>query len=1118
MLKKYLYLFVCLLLYPALAQSQWRILTPNLLKGHFTSSTLTYSDGCIFASNGSDSRFWISSDTGKTWTERTIPGPVYTIDFFNRQKGLVVCRPIYFNGIPNAFYTLDQGITWIPIGNNFTPGANFYSGIFDKSGNVIILHGGSIINNGFHGLYRTSDMGVTWDTIPGNQGTLIAPTISRSGKISFFTDPNKMYAGFRGASISTSQDVGKTWALQPGVFGYGSFSIAADKCDDNTIYIANEGFIPGITSNIFVTTDGGKSFQVTISHPVPYFSGSVAVSRNAVYCPTMADSGVIRSTDHGQTWKSIGGPPSQAYTREICAINDNTIILADSGGNIWITENSGGDPVSSLNSSNYTFPTIASCDSLSITIKVSAKTCDSVIVTNASITTAAVSSFTLLPPALPATLVGGGTMNFILRFDPQHVANNFSGTLDLEGVTLDCKTTLKIPFSATSIAEEPTLSVSDTVLKFGTFASCYRDTTVTLTNSGCDTLMILSGPGLLPPEYSLLTKWQFPIALAPGSSISVQFRLYPTTQGTFTATPVFTVSEHNMQKNVSFSLSGSSQKKLIILQADPPSIAFTKLSTCLPPHDTTITLVNKGCDSISILQGPGTLALEFTLLTPLTLPIILAPDSAITLTFRFSPATTGLFLTTAIFTASQKGFTQNVSINLSGEGLKGVGVLSYSPKSFNFKSLSICSHDSASGFITNTGCDSLLLDPSGVFGDPDYRVSGVGLRVSMAPADTIRYSVYLNPAQKGLRKGFLVLTSHLSGSTRRDSIPFSTTVTDGTRILSIPTSPLDFGTQSLCDPQRDTLITLSNTGCDTLILSALNGLGLGFGSNTNFPDTILPNTIKQIHIFTLLDTAGGKLTTSGTLNFTSNSDNTLAPITLSHSFIAGVRHDAGLFLDPAAKAGGDLSTVTYNIKETPGKTFSGAGIAKLNFDLNYNTDVLNYTSSKSTANLSSLDGKNFILIGNPNITADANGILATIGFTVYLTKDSTTSIILTNRNDTTQTPCGMTTLTLGGSATFDYSYLCGERSLSAFLRDGLQIHITSIRPNPAQDEIEINLQSGLKQDANVEIFNALGARVYFGAKNLILGENKVHLDTKGLSSGMYLVRVGSVSESLVISR
>ncbi len=166
----------------------------------------------------------------------------------------------------------------------------------------------------------------------------------------------------------------------------------------------------------------------------------------------------------------------------------------------------------------------------------------------------------------------------------------------------------------------------------------------------------------------------------------------------------------------------------------------------------------------------------------------------------------------------------------------------------------------------------------------------------------------------------------------------------------------------------------------------------------------------------------------------------------------------------------------------------------------------------------SLDGKNFILTGSPNITADANGILATIGFTVYLTKDSTTSIILTNRNDTTQTPCGMTTLTLGGTATFDYNYLCGERSLSSFLRDGSQIHITSIRPNPAQDEIEIALESGLKQDANVEIFNALGARVYFGAKNLIAGENKVHLDTKRLSSGVYLVKVGSVSQSLVISR
>ncbi len=742
--------------------------------------------------------------------------------------------------------------------------------------------------------------------------------------------------------------------------------------------------------------------------------------------------------------------------------------------------------------------------------------CDSMTVTGFSFSDSANVIFT--PPKLPFKILSGATVHE--KIGLQAIASgvfpdSMTITFNFAGGTF----TTTVPIQVSSTKERASLIFPSKIFSFGTINICKSPKTLPfiISNPHCydyDITILNWQP--VSPNFSLSNPPTVPFKLRSKSSDTLFVTYSPSTVGSSTATLHLRIEYDGKRIDTTILVSGSASSSAVCSLSDS-LLSFDTVSTCASLTKSAY-LINDNCDSILISQVFPLSQAGFIKINP-PLPIELHSGDSLLITITYTPKHPGETLDSIRFLGKTgTGTTQSQTLVLSGFGESDSGGISYEPKLFNFKSLSICSHDSASGFVTNTGCDSLLLDPSGVFGDPDYRVSGVGLRVSMAPADTIRYSVYLNPAQKGLRTGFLVLTSHLSGSTRRDSIPFTTTVTDGTRILSVPTNPLDFGTQSLCDPQKDTLITLSNTGCDTLILSSLNGLGLGFGSNTNFPDTILPNTSKQIDIFTLLDTASGKLTTTGTLNFTSNSDNTLAPITLSHSFVAGVRRDAGLFLDNAAKAGGDLSTITYDIKETPGKSFSGAGITKLNFDLNYNTDVLNYTATKSTANLSSLDGKNFTLTGSPNITADANGILATIGFTVYLTKDSTTSIILTNRNDTTQTPCGMTTLTLGGSATFDYNYLCGERSLSRFLRDGSQIHITSIHPNPAQDEIEIALQSGLKQDANVEIFNALGARIYFGAKNLILGENKVHLDTKSLSSGVYLVRVGNVSESLVISR
>jgi hypothetical protein len=79
--------------------------------------------------------------------------------------------------------------------------------------------------------------------------------------------------------------------------------------------------------------------------------------------------------------------------------------------------------------------------------------------------------------------------------------------------------------------------------------------------------------------------------------------------------------------------------------------------------------------------------------------------------------------------------------------------------------------------------------------------------------------------------------------------------------------------------------------------------------------------------------------------------------------------------------------------------------------------------------------------------------------------------------------------------------------------------IASLRPNPTQDELELDLESPSSEDAMIEIFDALGVKVLSDAKTMASGTNVVHLDTKNLSGGMYLVRInsaaGSVSRSFV---
>jgi hypothetical protein len=76
----------------------------------------------------------------------------------------------------------------------------------------------------------------------------------------------------------------------------------------------------------------------------------------------------------------------------------------------------------------------------------------------------------------------------------------------------------------------------------------------------------------------------------------------------------------------------------------------------------------------------------------------------------------------------------------------------------------------------------------------------------------------------------------------------------------------------------------------------------------------------------------------------------------------------------------------------------------------------------------------------------------------------------------------------------------------------------TIRPNPAQDEIEVeyfNPESRSRE--KVYIFDALGAKVY-SSDEIMTGSTTLHIDTRNLPSGMYLLRIGNASQSFVKAR
>jgi hypothetical protein len=270
-----------------------------------------------------------------------------------------------------------------------------------------------------------------------------------------------------------------------------------------------------------------------------------------------------------------------------------------------------------------------------------------------------------------------------------------------------------------------------------------------------------------------------------------------------------------------------------------------------------------------------------------------------------------------------------------------------------------------------------------------------------------------------------------------------------------------------------------------------------------YPIVLPPGRSKQITIQTLLDTAGGKTTSNGILTIISNADNTISPIPLTITYIYPKLYSLSF--------GASSTDASSEVARIPLTSKGITGIRTIDFDLNYNTDILEYFQSTGINSVTSANGVNFHLSGNPFIAADANGVLAELDFRVYISKDSMTFLRLANIHPNADDPKFEQCIAqvTADSSSFTYQYICGSREIRSFLRGDISFNIISLHPNPSQDAIDVGLHSAVKLTAQVEIFDALGVKVLSTAKNLLSGVNNIHLNTRSLMAGVYLMRITS---------
>ena len=578
---------------------------------------------------------------------------------------------------------------------------------------------------------------------------------------------------------------------------------------------------------------------------------------------------------------------------------------------------------------------------------------------------------------------------------------------------------------------------------------------------------------------------------------------------------------------VRFTFLISSVRALLVPSTD--DIELDSISTC-SFADTSFQFTNHGCDTISVNK-------DLTLLNPgwkishPAFPIVLPPDSSFWTNVHFAPGYVGKS-------------TQYISYHFDGPGVRdvpagdvfvaavgqqGTGDIFFANSALDLGAFSICSSDSSFSLILrNNGCDSITLSML-KNSDSLFRTS-VTLDTLLAPGDSSRMVVRFTPRYKGVYSGSIVIhTAHLrSGLPIRDTtIYFAAHVSDGARLATLATSDVAFNAATICE-SRDTSITISSNGCDTLTLSgiSLSTAQYRLPDTLKFPIVLPPGTRTTIPIFSNFDTSAHPGSFATTLTTTSNADVGIPSLTLACPVVYPTRFGLAIGSVDSALIGKSISIPIDRTGAVPLST------SQLQFNVIASTDALKFES---------IDEPDIVLSGQ---TALPTGMtrydlsfpqykdrtrLATMHFVTTLEKNGYADIGLSGYSIATSSPLPLSCLaaedSVPTSTRTGFASTCYQDVLRMQLRgEKLPLSIMAIGQDGISSQLILRIWNGTQseQSSRIDVYDMLG--ILRRAETIASGpnESRAVVDMEGLGAGLYVVRMdsgmGSLSKTVVYSR
>ncbi len=766
----------------------------------------------------------ISKNDGQTWA--ALPQSFSIADSYTfmwdpcDSNTLYLANEDYFRRNQNwseVFVTTDRGNTWVS--KLQRPWAYF-------NGAMAVVPEAAFFQTVSNGIYRTIDYGATWDSIngPGNSADtrwLVALT----GNILVGVDQNgNVWRTDNSGGLPISPEAPIFSPPLPQVF---------NSCTRDTMLITTLASHCKSYYIIKASIAGPDSalFTLNPTKTLPNIINNGNRDSIKIIFDSKKQTGSFVDTIH-ILWQGAGGPPRDTSFVIRITINPAPIQF------VFIP------PV-------VVFDTISPCGgNRDTTILVKNTGCDSIRISN--VLYALGNAFSVDTIKLPVILAPDSTLRIRYHFHP--FAPGFFNASDV--ITADWKG-IQVSHSISINGRGTTTGFSgaafNSFLNLDTVSACspYRDSDVTITNLGCDTMRVTSATVNLGANFSR-DPLNFPILIPPGGSVTIHFHFHPSVVGTFSSVATFVVDWQGYSPaNLDVFLKGSSNRsKAGPLVADTV-IGFGTVSACYPFGDTTVTIRNRSCDTLKILSGPGSLGGDFGM-DPIKYPIILPPDSSLTLTFHCLRSGVGNYKGSAKFVTSREGIVQNLSLLINGKINSSVAGALVQNALVDFGNVTTCDPlRDTTIILTNPGCDTLRILSGPVALGQGFTIDPLQYPIILPPNSSVFLRFHFNSPGVGpyvIQPHFLTERSGV-----KDSFDLSLhgVGVEGSSLLSLSASDFSFNPVSFCS-NDSAEINYTNLGCDTLFVTPLGESGdADFISSAGSEKALLPGDSIHIHVYFL---------------------------------------------------------------------------------------------------------------------------------------------------------------------------------------------------------------------------------------------------------------------------